>query len=145
MEDFLLGRNFLRAYQVLVDLTAKKVIVRAPSEPVWYHAHAQVSNESLNSSVAIAQDVVLQPFERAILRANLLVDNLEAFIFRTVLINFQTPSRMLKNTVFLEDTVVTVGETGFLYVSSGNLTSNNLTADQKGHPLGDRSTCDAGP
>ena len=40
VEDFLLGRNFLRAYHVLVDLTAMKIIIRAPSEPVWYHAHA---------------------------------------------------------------------------------------------------------
>ena len=124
VEEFLLGRNFLRAYQVLLDLTTMKVIVRAPSEPVWYHAYAQVSNESLNLSVAIAQDVVLQPFERAILRARLLIDNLEPFMFRTVLINFQTPNRMLKNAIFLEDTVATVGETGFPYVSLENLTSN---------------------
>ena len=34
VEDFLLGRNFLRAYQVLVELTAMKIIIRAPSEPV---------------------------------------------------------------------------------------------------------------
>ena len=84
VEDFLLGRYFLRAYQVLVDVTAMKVIVRAPSKPVWYHAHAQVNNMSLSASVAIAQDVVLQPFERTILRANLLVDNLEIFIIRIV-------------------------------------------------------------
>ena len=121
VEDFLLGRNFLRAYQVF---TAMKVIVRAPSEPVWYHAHAKVSSDSLNLSVAISQDVVLQPFERTILRAELLVDNLEPFMFRTVLINFQTPNRMLKNAKFSEDTVATVGKTGLLYVSLGNLTSN---------------------
>ena len=30
LEDFLLGRNYLRAYQVLVDLIAMKVIIRAP-------------------------------------------------------------------------------------------------------------------
>ena len=135
VEDFLLGRNFLRAYQVLVDITAMKVIVRAPSEPVCNPAHTQVSNKSLNSSVAIAQDVVLQPFERAILRAKLLVDNLEPFMFRTVLINFQTPNRMLKNAVFLEDTVATVGETDFLYVSLGNLTSN-VRRIKKGTLLG---------
>ena len=33
IEDFLLGLNFLRIYQVLVDLTAMKVIVRASSLP----------------------------------------------------------------------------------------------------------------
>ena len=74
--------------------------------------------------MAIAQDVVLQPFECAILRAKLLVDNLEPLLFRTVLINFQIPNRMLKNSIFLEDTVATVGETGFLYVGLGGLISN---------------------
>ena len=124
VEDFQLGRNFLRAYQVLVDLTAMKIIIRAPSKPVWYHAHAQVSNESLSTSVAIAQDVVLQHFERANLRAKSLANKLEPFMFQTVLINFQTPSSMLKNVIFLESTMATVGETGFLYISLGNLTSN---------------------
>ena len=75
VEDFLLGQNFLRTYQVYVDLTALKVVVRAPSRPVWYHAHAQISNESLSASVALAQDTVLQPFERTMLRAKLSVDN----------------------------------------------------------------------
>ena len=31
---------------------------------------------------------------------------------------------MLKNTIFVEDTIATVGETGLFYVSVGNLTSN---------------------
>ena len=31
VKDFLLGRNFLRSYQVLVDLTAMKIVVRHPS------------------------------------------------------------------------------------------------------------------
>ena len=44
VEDFLLGRNYLRAYQVCVELTAMKVVVRAPTRPVWHHAHTQVSN-----------------------------------------------------------------------------------------------------
>ena len=60
VEDFLLGRHFLRAYQVLVDLTAMKVIVRAPTRPVWYHAHTQVSNEPLRSPEVLAQDEILQ-------------------------------------------------------------------------------------
>ena len=48
---------------------------------VWYHAYAQVSSESLIAPVAKAQDIVLQPFERTILRAKLLAANLEPFIF----------------------------------------------------------------
>ena len=34
LEDFLLGRNFLRANNVLVDLTSKKIVVRAPAKPI---------------------------------------------------------------------------------------------------------------
>ena len=34
VEGFLLGRNFPRPYQVFVDITAMKAIVRAPSKPV---------------------------------------------------------------------------------------------------------------
>ena len=67
-QDFLLGWNFLTAYNVLVGLTAMKIVVRAPAKPVWHHAHAQASDETLSSTVVLDQDVVLQPFERAILR-----------------------------------------------------------------------------
>ena len=124
LEDFLLGRNFLRAYNVLVDLTAMKIVVRAPAKPVWHHAHAQTSDETLSSTVILDQDVVLQPFERAVLRAKVVTSNLEAFAFSNVVINFATPNRLLKNTIFVEDTIATVGETGSFYVSVGNLTSN---------------------
>ena len=70
---FLLGRNFLQAYQVLVNLTALEVVVRASSKPLRDHAHAQVSNKTLKASVDVAQNVVLQPFERAISRAKFLL------------------------------------------------------------------------
>ena len=40
VEDFLLGRNLLRTYQVLVNLTAMRIVVKAPAKPVWHHAHA---------------------------------------------------------------------------------------------------------
>ena len=124
LEDFLLGRNFPRAFNVLVDLNSMKIVVRAPAKPVWHHAHAQTSDEALSSTVVLDQDVVLQPFERAVLRAKLVTSNLEAFAFSNVVINFATPNRLLKNTTFVEDTIATVGETGSLYVSVGNLTSN---------------------
>ena len=124
LEDFLLGRNFLRAYNVLVDLTSMKIVVRAPAKPVWHHAHAQTSDEALSSTVVLDQNVVLQPFERAVLRAKVVTSDLEAFAFRNVVINFTTPNPLLKNTIFVEDTIATVGETGSFYVSVGNLTSN---------------------
>ena len=43
---------------------------------------------------------------------------------RTVLINFATSNRILKKSLCLEDSVANVGETGYLLVSIGNLTSN---------------------
>ena len=124
LEDFLLSRNFLRAFNVLVDLTAMKIVLRAPAKPVWHHAHAQTSDETLSSTVVLDHDVVLQPFERAVLRAKVVTSDLEAFAFRNVVINFATPNRVLKNTVFVEDTIASVGETGVFFVSVGNLTSN---------------------
>ena len=124
LEDFLLVRNFLRTDNVLVDLTAMKIVVRAPAKPVWHHAHAQTSDETLSKTVVLDQDVVLQPFERAVLRAKVVTSDLEAFAFRNVVINFATPNRVLKNSIFVEDTIVTVGETVVFYVSVGNLTSN---------------------
>ena len=44
VEDFLLGRNSQRTYQVLVDLISMKIVVRAPVPPVWHHAHTQVGD-----------------------------------------------------------------------------------------------------
>ena len=84
----------------------------------------QTSDETLSSTVILDQDVVLQPFERAVLRAKVVTSDLEAFAFRNVVINFATPNRLLKNTIFVEDSIATVGETGSFYVSVGNLTSN---------------------
>ena len=125
LKDFLLGRIFLRAYNVLLDLTAMKIVVRAPAKPVWHHAHDRTSDEIFSSTVVSDQDVVLQPFERAVLRAKVVISDLEAFAFRNVVKNFATPNRVLKNTIFVEDTIASVGETGVFYVSVGNLTSNS--------------------
>ena len=123
LEDFLLGRKFLRAYNVLVDLTAMKIVGRAPAKSVWHHAHVQTSDETLSSTVVLDQHVVLQPFERAVLRAKVVTSDLEAVAFRNVVINFAKPNRVLKNTIFVEDTIAIVRETGVFYVSVGNLTS----------------------
>ena len=50
--------------------------------------------------------------------------NLESLTFQTVAINSSLSDTSLHNVVFLEDSVATVGETGSLYVSLINLTSN---------------------
>ena len=62
VEDFLIGRNFLRAYQVLVDLTSREVVVRAPVQPIWHHARTQVGDPTLAVPVASDRDLVLQQF-----------------------------------------------------------------------------------
>ena len=124
VEDFLLGRNFLRSYQVLVDLTSMKIVVRAPVKPVWHNAHTQVGDASLTTPVTLDCDVVLQPFERTVAKAKLVTDALEPLIFQTVALNASLSDPLLQNTIFLEDSVATVSETGTLYVSLINLTSN---------------------
>ena len=124
VEDFLLGRNFLRSYQVLVDLTSMKIVVRAPVKPVWHHAYAQVGDTSLATPVVLDFDLVLQPFERAVARAKFVTDALEPMIFQSVALNASLSDTSMHNVVFLEDRVATVSETGTLYVSLINLTSN---------------------
>ena len=124
VEDFLLGRNFLRSYHVLVDLTSMKIVVRAPVKPVWHHAHTQIGDTSLATPVALDGDLVLQPFERTVARAKLITNALEPLIFQTVALNASVSDPLLHNVIFLEDSVATVSETGTLYVSLINLTSN---------------------
>ena len=124
VEVILLVRNFLRSYQVLVDLTSMKIVVRAPVKPDWHHAHAQVGDTSLATPVVLDCDLVLQPFERAVSRAKLVTDALEPMIFQSVALNASLSDTSLLNVVFLEDSVATVSETGTLYVSLINLTSN---------------------
>ena len=124
VEDFLLGRNFLRSYQVLVDLTSMKIVVRAPVKPVWHHAHTQVGDASLTTPIALDSDLVLQPFERTVAKAKLVTNALEPLIFQTVALNASLSDPSLQIAIFLEDSVATVSETGTLYVSLVNLTSN---------------------
>ena len=64
------------------------------------------------------------PSELTILKAKLVTNDVETFAFRNVVTYFTTPNRILKNSLFLEDSVANVGEAGFLYVSPGNLSSN---------------------
>ena len=61
VEDFLLCRNFPRTYKILVNLTAMRIMVRAPVKPVWQRAHTQFSDSDSAVPIASAQEVVLQP------------------------------------------------------------------------------------
>ena len=63
VDDFLLGRNFLRKYNVLVDLTARKMIIRNPNAPQLFKPQHQVSDDF--SMVVLNQDLELGPGERS--------------------------------------------------------------------------------
>ena len=137
VEDFLLCRNFLRTYQVLVDLTSMKILVRAPVKPVWHHAHTQVGDPSVATSVALDSDLVLQPFEGTVVKAKVVTDDLEPLIFQIVMLNAVIADTSLQNIVFLEDSVATVSETGHVFVSVLHLTSNpQRITDTKGNSAG---------
>ena len=124
VEDFLLGRNFLRAYQVLVDLTSMKMVVRVPVQPMWHHAHTQVGDSSLVVPVALDNDLVLQPFEYAVVKAKVITNNLEPLIIQNVALNAAIADASVHKVVFLKDCVATVSETGHVFISAMNLTSN---------------------
>ena len=59
VDDFLLGRNFLRKYNVLVDLTARKIVIRNPLTPKLYKPQHQVSDDF--SLLLPCQDVTMDP------------------------------------------------------------------------------------
>ena len=124
VKDFLLGRNFLRAYQVLVYLTSMKIVVRAIVKPVSHHAHTEVGDASLATPVASDSDLVLQPFERTVVKAKLITNELEISIFQIVVLNAAIADASLHNVVILEDSVATVSEAGHVFISVMNLTSN---------------------
>ena len=124
VEVFLLGRNFLRTYQVLVDLTSMKIVIRAPVKPVWHHAYTQVGDASVATPVALDSDLVLQPFERTVVKTKLVISDPEPLIFQNVILNAAIADASLHNIVFLEDSVATVSEAGHVFVSVINLTSN---------------------
>ena len=114
VEDFLMSRKFFRTYQNLVDLATMRIMVRAPLNPVWHHAHTQVGDSDTAIPVTIAQEVVLQPFERMVARATVVTKNLEPPIFQTVALNAFLSDTSLHNVVFLKNSVATVAETGSL-------------------------------
>ena len=135
VEDFLLGRNFLRTYQVLADVTSMNIVVRAPVKLVWHHAHTQVGDPSVATSVALDSDLVLQPSERTVVKSKVVTDDLEPLIFQNVMLNAAIADTSLQNIVFLKDSVAIVSETGHVFVSVLNLTSNPQRI-RKGTQLG---------
>ena len=118
-EDLLLGRNFLRTYNVLVDLTAMKVTIRDPKTPRIFKATHEVSDHE-PSFVVSTEDTILGPFERKIVRAKIIAQQPDTFLFRNVTVH----SCSIKSTsVFVsEDTLTSVGEGGIVFLAIRNQT-----------------------
>ena len=85
---------------------------------------SHVGDSDTTLPVILAQEVVIQPLERMVARAAVVTKDLEPLNFQTVALNVSLSDASLHNVVFLEHSVATVGETGSLYVSLINLTSN---------------------
>ena len=99
VEDFLLGRNVLRACQVLVDLTSMKIVVRAPVQPVWHHANIQVGDPTFHSSGSsrfVFNQFSVQPFGSTIMNAKVVTTDLEPLILQTVVLNASIAEASLK-------------------------------------------------
>ena len=118
VEDFLLGRSFLGAYQVLVDLTSMRIMVRAPVKLVWHHANTQVGDASVATSVALDSDLVLQPFERTVVKAKLITNELEPLIIQNVILNAAIADASLHNIVFLEDRTLPLSVKQAMFLSA---------------------------
>ena len=119
-EDFLLGRNFLRTYNVLVDLAAMKVTIRNPETPRIFKAIHEVSDQD-PSFVVTAEEVTLGPFERKVVRAKIITQQPNEFRFRNVMVH---PCSIRSNSLFdSEDTLTSVGEDGVVFLALRNQTA----------------------
>ena len=119
-EDFLLGRNFLRTYNVLVDLTAMRVTIRDPKTPRHFKPIHEVSDHE-PSLVVSTDKVVLGPFERKLVRAQVITQDPNEYRFRNVMIR---PSGVYSRSSFVsEDTLTSVGDDGTIYLAVRNKTA----------------------
>ena len=120
-EDFLLGRNFLRTYNVLVDLTAMRVTIRDPKSPRHFKPVHEVSDHE-PSLVVSTEVVVLGPFERNLVRAQVITQDPNEYCFHNVMLR---PSGVYNRNSFVsEDTLTSVGDDGTVYLAIRNKTAN---------------------
>ena len=127
--DFLLGRNFLRTYNVLVDLTAMRVTIRDPKTPRHFKPVHKVSDHE-PSLVVSTDKVVIGPFERKLVRAQVITQDPNQYRFRNVMIR---PGGMYNRNSFIsEDTLTSVGDDGTVYLAKRNKTATeNLQIPSK--------------
>ena len=107
-DGFLLCRNFLRTYNVLVDLTEMKVTIRDHKTPRIFKAVHEVSDQE-PSLVVSAKEITLGPFERNVVRAKIITQQPDEFHFRNRMVH---PCSMKSNSVFFsEDKLTSVEKT----------------------------------
>ena len=80
-----------------------KIVVRAPVRLVWHHAHTQVGDSSLAVPVALDSELVLQSFERTVVKAKVVTTNPEQVVFQNLVLNAAIARDSLHNVVFLEE------------------------------------------
>ena len=118
-----MGRNFLRTYNVLVDLAAMKATIRDPKTPRIFKAVHEVSDQE-PSFVVSAEEVTLGPFERKVMRAKIITQQPNEFHFRNVMVH---PCNVKSNAVFVsDDTLTSVGEDDVLYLAIRNQTNKEV-------------------
>ena len=126
-EDFLLGRNFLRTYNVLVDLTALRVTIRDPKTTRHFNPVHEVSYHEPSLDIS-TEKVLLGPFERKLISAHVITQNPNEYLFRNVMIH---PSGVHNKYSFVsEDTLTSVGPDGTVFLAVRNRTAN-LTIQSK--------------
>ena len=116
LENFSVGPNL-----PVVDLTALKSVVRAPVKPVMHHTHTQNCDRAL--SVALNQDIVLQPLEFTVERDKMVTNDIEPQILQRVVLNASIAAASLQYIVVLEDCVAAFGKAVQLFFSIINLSS----------------------
>ena len=120
-EDFLLGRNFLRTYNGPVDLTAMRLTTRDPKTPRHFKPVHEVSDHE-PSLVISTKKVVLGPFERTLVRAQIITQNPKEYFYRNVMIH---PSVVHNRCPFVsENTLTSVGEDGTVFLAVRYRTAN---------------------
>ena len=128
-EDFLLGRNFLRTYNVLVDLTAMRVTIRDPKAPRHFKPVHEVSDHE-PSLVISTEKVVLGPYGRKLVRAQVISQKHNEYHIWNVMIR---PLGVHKRCPFVsEDTLTSVGDEGIVFIAIRNTAAfENVTIPTK--------------
>ena len=122
-EDFLLGRNFLRAYQVLRDVVAGKLTIRDPQTPRLYRCQQETINEESPYIVVLDQDTAFGPGERKTVCAKVITEQPDELIFRNVMLTPRTPKA---KKVILDDCLAAVTEGSRLVASLRNASEKNV-------------------